>query len=155
LRQSFFNLRRQQSAATHQFGKKERSAICKSIEQSSAGTGELHLRIRLRQHQPMPEVLALIKRDRTGSQGSARTRVWILRRAQTSPANPAGKTKAIEPFRIVVGNTRRQDRGFPRGQRQLEAVELFEDRLQPFQTFDVMLRIGTLPCKQKSIKILR
>ena len=103
----------------------------------------------------MPEILALIKRNGAGSQRSACPRFWILRRAQTSLANPARKTKAIEPFRIVIRNTRREDCGFPRGQRQLAAVELFEDRLQPFQTFDVMLRIGTLPCKQKSIKILR
>src|SRR5438094_103469 len=67
LRQSFFNLRRQQSAAAHQFAEEERPAICKCVEQSSAGAGEFHLRIRLRQHQPMREVLTLIKRDGAAS----------------------------------------------------------------------------------------
>ena len=52
----------------------------------------------------MLDVLALIKRDRAGSQRSARARIWILWRAQTSPANPAGKTKTIKPFGVVVGN---------------------------------------------------
>src|SRR4029077_19288574 len=103
----------------------------------------------------MPEVLALIKRDGTGSQWSARPRVWILRRAQACPADPARKTKAIEPFRVVVGNTRGEDRGLPRGQRQLAPVQLFENRLQTFRTFDAVLRVGMLPCEEKAIKILR
>src|SRR5207249_10401255 len=67
LRQSFFNLRRQQSAAAHQFAAEERPAICKCVEPSSAGAREFHLRIRLRQHQPMREVLTLIKRDGAAS----------------------------------------------------------------------------------------
>ena len=104
----------------------------------------------------MPEVFALIKRDR-GWFATERlvARVWILRRAQACPADPARKTKAIEPFRIVVGNTRGEDRGFPRGQRQLAAVQLFENRLQTFRAFDAMFRVGALPCEEKAIKILR
>ena len=102
----------------------------------------------------MLEVLALIKCDGAGSQRSARARVWILRRAQASPANAAGKTKAIEPFRIVVGNARGEDSGFPRGQRQLAAVELLQNRLQTFRPFDAVFGINTLPCEEKAIKIL-
>src|SRR4029077_19916222 len=103
----------------------------------------------------MPEVLALIKRDGAGSQRSARPRVWMCRRAQACPADPARKTKAIEPFRIVVGNARGEYRRFPRGQRQLAPIQLFENRLQTFRTFDPVLRVGTLPCEEKAIKILR
>src|SRR6266480_1500096 len=103
----------------------------------------------------MSEILALIKRNGAASQRSARPRVWILRCAQARPTNAARKTKAIEPFGVVVGNTCREDRGFPCGQWQLTSVELFENRLQTFRAFDAMLPIGALPREEKAIKILR
>src|SRR6266849_7285636 len=103
----------------------------------------------------MPKVLALIKRHGAGSQRSARARVWILWRAQTSPANPAGKTKAIKPFGIVVGNASSEDRRFPCGQRQLASIELLQNRLQTFSAFDAMSPISALPGEEKPIKILR
>src|SRR6266496_1706347 len=71
------------------------------------------------------------------------------------PSQSGPKNKAVEPFRIVVANTRGEDRGFPRGQRKLAAVQLFENRLQTFRTFDAMFRISALPCEEKAIKILR
>src|SRR5262245_29686804 len=102
----------------------------------------------------MLQVLALIKCDGAGSQRSARPRVWILRHAQTPPTDPTRETEAIEPFRIVVGNTRGENRRLPRRQRQFAAVELLENRLQTFRAFDPVLRVGTLPCQEKAIKIL-
>ena len=67
LRQSFFNLRRQQSAATHQLGEEECATFCQRIEQSSARDREVHGRIRSGQDQPILQVLSLVKRDRAGS----------------------------------------------------------------------------------------
>src|SRR5438270_4731376 len=99
-------------------------------------------------------VFAVIKRDRAGSQRSTRTSVWIFRYTQTSPIDAAGKTKAIEPFRIVLGNPCGEDRGFPRGQWQLASVELFKNRLQAFKALDTMFLIGALPREEKTIKIL-
>src|SRR5581483_5876622 len=102
----------------------------------------------------MLEIQALIKRNRTRSQRSARARAWILRRAQTSPTDAAGKTKPIQPFWVVVGNTCGEDCGFPCCQRQLASVELLENRLQTFKAFDTMFPISALPREEKTIKIL-
>src|SRR5437899_11058247 len=103
----------------------------------------------------MQEVFAVIKRDRAGSQRSTGTSVWILRCTQTSPTDAAGKTKAIEPFGIIVSNPCGEDRGFPCRQWQLASVELFQNRLQAFKALDTMFLIGALPCEEKTIKILR
>src|SRR4029450_255923 len=99
----------------------------------------------------MLEVFALIKRDGAGSQRGACARVWILRHAQTSPTNPARKTKAVQPFRIIVVNTRGDTRPLPRGQRQLTTIQLFENRLQTFRAFEAMFHIGALPREEKAI----
>jgi hypothetical protein len=77
-----------------------------------------------------------------------------LRRAQTSPANPAGKTEPVQPFGIVIGHTRRKHGRFPRSQWQLATVKLFQDGLQAFQTFDPMFLVGSLPRKKKTIEIV-
>src|SRR4030095_7586605 len=123
-------------------------------KQSSSGDGKFRLRIRAGHYQPMLEVLALIKRNRAGSQRSARARAWILRRAQASPANPAGKTKAIKPFGVVVGNARGEDSRLTRVSPELAPTELLKNRLQPFQPFDAVFLVSTLPREQKAIKIL-
>src|SRR6476661_6809208 len=78
----------------------------------------------------------------------------MLRRAQTSPANPTGKTEPVQPFRIVIGHTRWKHRRFPRSQWQLATVELFQDGLQPFQTFDPMFLVDSLPGEKKTIEIV-
>ncbi len=100
------------------------------------------------------EILPLVKRNWAAPQRSDRVRIWISWRAQTSPADAAGKTKTIERFRIIVGNARRKHRRFPGRQRQLAAVELFQHRLQTFRSFNAMIDIDTLPREQKSIEIL-
>ena len=154
MRQSFFNLRRQQSAATHQLGEEECATFCQRIEQSSARDREVHGRIRSGQDQPILQVLSLVKRDRAGSQRSAGTRARILWRAQPSPTDATRKTKAIKPLGIVLGNTRGEDRRFPSRQRQLAAVELFQHGLQTLRSFDAMIGVDPLPREQKPIKIL-
>src|SRR5690242_6255860 len=111
--------------------------------------------IHLSEGQPVVKIFPLIQRDWACAQRRRRARVRILRRAQSSPANPPGKTKAIKPLWIVVSDTRAEDGGFPRRQRQLATVELFEDRLQTLDPFDAMIDIDVLPGKEKAIKILR
>src|SRR5262245_60864909 len=78
----------------------------------------------------------------------------MLRRAQTSPTDTTRKTEPIQPFGIVIDDARRKHRRFPRSQWQLATVELFQNGLQTFQTFDYMFLVGVLPDEKKTIKIL-
>ena len=78
-----------------------------------------------------------------------------MRPTEASPADATRKAKAIEPFWIVIGNTRSKNCRFPRGQRQLATIQLLKDRLQTFRTFNAMFCIGALPCEKKTVKVLR
>src|SRR5207302_1118067 len=134
--------------------KKQRATSGERVSHAFARRRKFDCRSCRRQTKPVFEIFALIKSDWTCAQWRGRARVWMLWRTQTRPTDAAGKAKSIEPFRIVVGDTRAEHSGFPRRERQLAAVKLFEDRLQSFRTFDPMFGIDALPRKKKSIKIL-
>src|SRR5262249_8049758 len=80
--------------------------------------------------------------------------VWILRDAQTAPPNPTGKTKSVQPFGVVIGHARRKHRRFPGSEWQLATIELFQNGLQAFQTFDLMFLVCAPPREKKAIEIV-
>src|SRR4030095_13995010 len=123
------------SSSSHELGKKRRAAACQHVARGLSADRKCGCRICLSQSQPVLEIFALVERNRTCSQWRECARVRLLRRAQTSPANATGKTKAIEPFGIVIGDAGAKNCRFPGGQRQLAAVKLLENRLQTFGAF--------------------
>src|SRR5205807_47394 len=154
LRQSVFNLRRQQTAAPDQLAEEKSTATFQCLKHSLASHRKFYCRVRRDQREPIGEIFAQIKRDWTRPQRRRCSCVGVLRGAQTSPANPAGKTEPVEPFGIVVGHTRLKHRRFPCSQWQLATVELFQDGLQALQPFDPMFLVSSLPREKKTIEIV-
>ena len=72
------------------------------------------------------EVAAQDDRDRRGARRCGRSAVAVsgLSEREARPGDVAGEGEVVEPLRVVVDDARRQHVAFPRGGRDLEALEL-------------------------------
>src|SRR5204862_7098397 len=131
-----------------------RASTLQCVKHSSTSRRKFDCRVRQGQREPIGEIFAQIKRDWPRSQRRGGSRIWISRSAYTSPTNPTRKTKPVEPFGIVIGHTRRKHRRFPRRQWQLATIELLQNRLQSFRTFDAVFSICAVPSEKETIEIL-
>ena len=76
-------------------------------------------------------------------------------RREPPPARPPGEAEEIQPARVVVLTAGGEDLDLPRPGGDLVAVELGQDRGQPLQAGDPLVRLDPLPAEQKPEQIAR
>ena len=96
-------------------------------------------------------MLAEKQRDADGRVPARRT----LRAGQPRPPGFARQAQHIQPRRIVPIEPRRKDRAFPGRSRQLDTVELRQDRPEPVDSGQVMRLVNAMPDKQETLEIGR
>ena len=76
-------------------------------------------------------------------------------RPQARPCDPSGEAEIIEPGWFVLGDTRRQDLGFPGASRRLEPFELADDRFDGVRPFHLGVGRDPLPAEQEAQEVAR
>ena len=90
------------------------------------------------------------QRDRRGAQ-----RHFALAGREPAPGDAAAEAEAVDLLGAVVADPRREHVVFPRCRRQLEALELLDDRGQPFGAFQLLARRDMLPMQQEAHEVGR
>ena len=77
------------------------------------------------------------------------------RRGQPRPANLASQAERVDHRRVVTVDARGQDGALPAVRRQLESVQLLEDRPKAVDAAQPMLRVHVLPREQEPHEVRR
>ena len=77
------------------------------------------------------------------------------RRRQARPDRAAGQAQVVEPRHVVGIKTRRQQLGFPRRDRRLEALQLADHGVERVGPLAPIVRHQMLPAEQEAHEILR
>ena len=139
-----------------QLVEERRAPLLQACSHRSGIAGELDTRLRSASASQSASMLPEEQRDRrrpnrTGC--SARPPVRLS--ACPPPRHPSHHAEGVQQGGIVLRHPGREHIALPRGGRKLEAVQLSDDRGQPFEPAGVLVRIDPLPGEQEAHEVSR
>jgi hypothetical protein len=96
--------------------------------------------------QRLPGIAVLSQKERHAKRGLPVSRA-VGRPGQSRPTRFSRQTQRVEPRGIVVVDTRRQNRAFPRRCRQLETIQHAKHRTEAVDSGKPMHGVDAVPCE--------